>query len=393
MRERIYLGRLEELIKNYQFNLPLSLYLRQEFNKRRNMGSRDRKRTREDIFSYFRIGKNYPELGIAERVAIGSFLCNTNRSPESDYILNTHSPFLPEDMSASLAVKLEKTKEKFPHFDLGNIFSFASLVSTQINIDSFLQSFLKQPKLWIRVRQEYKDAVLTELTEKKYSFEISTELSNAISLINSTPVHELKSYEKGFFEIQDINSQRCLEDIELHEGDRWWDACAGSGGKSLALLDKQPKLKIIVSDLRESSLLNLKNRMKKVSQRIEGIHQLDLSSGQEAVPGLFEGILADVPCSGSGTWARSPEILSSFSETSLIEKYIPLQRKIVQNLTKALKPKKYLIYITCSVFRSENEENIRHFEDNFGLKCLSAAYYEGSELGADTMYRAILSKS
>ena len=122
MRERIYLGRLEELIKNYQFNLPLSIYLKQEFNKRRNMGSRDRKRTREDIFNYFRIGRNYPDLTIPERVAIGSYICNSTRSAELDYIISNHSPFQPEELPQSLESKLKHLKTEVPQFDMEKVF-------------------------------------------------------------------------------------------------------------------------------------------------------------------------------------------------------------------------------------------------------------------------------
>jgi len=105
---------------------------------------------------------------------------------------------------------------------------------------------------------------------------------------------------------------------------------------------------------------------------------------------MFDGIIADVPCSGSGTWARSPELLSSFSEQSLFDKFVPLQRNIIRNLTAALKPQSSLVYITCSVFREENEENIAYFEKNLGLKSISATYLEGSDKGADSMFIAVL---
>lgn len=393
MRERIYLGRLEELIKNYQFDLPLSLYLRQEFNKRRNMGSRDRKRTREDIFSFYRIGKIFPEMTTSERIALGTFICGTSRNPETDFILTSYSPFLPENMTISLDEKLEKVKEYFPDFELEEIFPFSKHLSPQIDKHLFIRSFLQQPKLWIRVRSAFRDKVINELKERNFSFDVHAGNPCALSLLNSTPVHELTSYDKGYFEIQDLNSQNCIADLKIEDNEIWWDACAGAGGKSLALLDMHPNLNITASDIRESSLQNLKSRMSKASLNLESIIQIDLSADGSVPINHFDGILADVPCSGSGTWARTPEMISSFSEKNLSEKYIPLQRKIVKNLTNALKPEKYLIYITCSAFKSENEENIRHFEENLGLKCHSSSYFEGSGLAADTMYRAILSKN
>lgn len=393
MRERIYLGRLEELIKNYNFSLPLSIYLRQEFHKRRNMGSRDRRRTRDDVFNYFRIGKNYPGLSIPERVALGGFICSTSNNPELDYIISTHSPFRPELIEQSLEHKLEKIKTELPQFDIQNVFPFSNHLSAEIDKPAFLYSFLQQPRLWIRVRKKFMEKVLAELTEKKISYLIDERYPFSLSFANSTPVHELQSYASACFEIQDLNSQRCTFGFDLIAGDKWWDACSGSGGKSLALLDREPEIRLTVSDLRESTLENLKLRMKKASFRLSDIKILDLSKDDPVLPGQFDGIIADVPCTGSGTWARSPEILSSFDENSISEKYVPLQRKIVQNLTNALKPKKYLIYITCSVFKAENEDNIEYFEGKLNLKCLSKKYFEGSAVGADTMFMAILENS
>jgi len=390
MRERIYLGRLEELIKNYQFNLPLSIYLRQEFNKRRNMGSRDRKKTREDIFNYFRIGRNYPDKSISERVAIGSFICNNTRSAELDYIISNHSPFQPEEIQQSLQVKLEHIKTELPLFDIEKVFPFANHISPAINKEMFLNSFLVQPKLWIRVRRNFKDEVLAELGEKQISYENTVDSPLTFSFRNGTPVHELKSYLKGAFEIQDLNSQKCAEKVPVLPNQYWWDACSGSGGKSLAVLDKEPSLSLTVSDLRESTLQNLKLRLKKTGQKLARTLVLDLNSAEPGLPGMFDGIIADVPCSGSGTWARSPELLSSFSEQSLFDKFVPLQRNIIRNLTAALKPQSSLVYITCSVFREENEENIAYFEKNLGLKSISATYLEGSDKGADSMFIAVL---
>lgn len=392
MRERIYLDRLEELIKNYKFNLPLAIYLRQEFHKRRNMGSRDRRRTRDDVYNYFRIGTNFSDMSIAQRIAIGSYICNNINNPELDYILSTHSPFQVEQIPWSLDEKLKKVETTLPEFKVEYVFPFSKLLSSEINKNNFMLSFFRQPRLFIRMRKASISKVINEIESKKISFQTYEEFPLAISFPNTTPVHELKSFLDGDFEIQDLNSQRCADSIKLTAGEKWWDACAGSGGKCLAILDKEPGLKLTVSDVRDSSLQNLRLRIKKVSARVTNILNIDLSIESPEIPGEFDGIIADVPCSGSGTWARTPENLSSFSENSLAGKYIPLQRKIIQNLTSALKSKKHLIYITCSVFKCENEENVQYFEKNFGLKCLSTQYYEGAELGADTMFIAVLEK-
>lgn len=125
---------------------------------------------------------------------------------------------------------------------------------------------------------------------------------------------------------------------------------------------------------------------------MESVEQIDWSADSNATQGKFDGILADVPCSGSGTWARSPEILCSFDPSTLNKTFVERQRKIVHNLTGSLKDSGRLVYITCSVFRAENEENVTHFEASGSLQCITQQYIEGAEDGADTMFLAIFEK-
>lgn len=392
MREQIYTERLNELIRNYRSDLPLALYLRQEFNKRRNMGARDRRRTREDVFSYFRIGKNIPELSIPERTAVGAYLCSNESNRELEHLIRNYSAIDPGTLSLNLEKKLNEVKAKYPSFDLRNIFPFTDLLSPNINRESFTGSFLLQPLLWIRVKKYHLKEVIEELNSKKIPYKTSAHSELALAFPNGSAIHLLQSFQEGKFEVQDLSSQRSAAHFELKAGELWLDACAGSGGKSLQMLDRESGIRLQVSDLRESTLINLKLRAKKSGVYMESVEQIDWSADSNATQGKFDGILADVPCSGSGTWARSPEILCSFDPSTLNKTFVERQRKIVHNLTGSLKDSGRLVYITCSVFRAENEENVTHFEASGSLQCITQQYIEGAEDGADTMFLAIFEK-
>src|SRR3546814_15861376 len=80
----------------------------------------------------------------------------------------------------------------------------------------------------------------------------------------------------------------------------------------------------------------------------------------------FDGIILDAPCTGSGTWGRTPEMLSAFDKGS-IGRFAALQRQLAARAIKHLKPGKPLIYITCSVFAEENEGVVGYLQDTFGL--------------------------
>ena len=103
----------------------------------------------------------------------------------------------------------------------------------------------------------------------------------------------------------------------------------------------------------------------------------------------FDGIILDAPCSGSGTWGRTPEMISQFEDYK-IKGFQNLQKSIASNVIKYLKPGKPLIYITCSVFKEENEQVVDHLISEFKMKLESKEVLKGYEQKADTMFVARL---
>jgi 16S rRNA (cytosine967-C5)-methyltransferase len=104
----------------------------------------------------------------------------------------------------------------------------------------------------------------------------------------------------------------------------------------------------------------------------------------------FDLIIADVPCTGSGTWSRTAEQLYFFDEKK-IDHYSGLQKKIIANVVRSLRPGGFLLYITCSVFKKENEEMIDYIEKEFHLQKLKMESLIGYDKKADTMFAALLS--
>ncbi|RYE27820.1 MAG: RsmB/NOP family class I SAM-dependent RNA methyltransferase, partial [Sphingobacteriaceae bacterium] len=173
----------------------------------------------------------------------------------------------------------------------------------------------------------------------------------------------------------------------------WWDACAASGGKTLLLHEQEPDLKLVVSDIRESVLDNLDERLQLASIRKYQKKVLDLTQNVDSVlhDYAFDGIILDAPCTGSGTWGRTPEMISQFS-VSRIAFFQSLQKKISLNVIKYLKPGKPLIYITCSAFREENEDVVNYLVKEAGLILESSEVLKGYERKSDTMFVARLIK-
>ena len=146
------------------------------------------------------------------------------------------------------------------------------------------------------------------------------------------------------------------------------------------------------SDLRSSILTNLDVRFKKAGVKNYTLAQADVSSQATRLPGKqFDLILADVPCSGSGTWARNPERISFF-EKDEIQQYADLQKRIVQRILPALKSGGLLLYVTCSVFRKENEEVVNSLLVNTELQLVKMLGFGADDFNTDKLFAALLKK-
>jgi 16S rRNA (cytosine967-C5)-methyltransferase len=192
--------------------------------------------------------------------------------------------------------------------------------------------------------------------------------------------------------VQDFSSQQTAQYFKPQKWESWWDACAASGGKSLLLHDLEPTVKLVVSDIRESILTNLDERFREAGILKYQTKLLDLTQNNDLIlhDYTFDGIILDAPCSGSGTWGRTPEMISQF-DTHKIEFFQRLQQSIARNVAKHMKPGKPIIYITCSVFKAENEDVVNFMIKELGLKLEQQTVLKGYENKADTMFVARLS--
>lgn len=384
-----YLNYAFSLLDNYHGNEPFHLYLKKYFSANKKHGSRDRKQISSLCYHYFRLGFGVsPTLDVTEKLLLATFLLEK----KSSAILGNLKPEWNEKIHLNLSEKIKIVKNIFT---AENIFPFNSELSDEINTDQFSLSFLRQPKLFIRIRPGQQKLVFEKLKNHPISFEKLND--NCLAFSNNEKVSDVLKIDKEAV-IQDYNSQK-TEDILLSQGGlansgiSVWDCCAASGGKAILAHDLFRNIKLTVSDTRKNIMKNLVDRFTKAG--IENyqffIADLSMSPPVVAIKGRFDLIIADVPCSGSGTWARTPERLSFFIRKEL-KRYSELQKKIVLNAVQYLKENGSLLYITCSVFKRENEENVIFIQEKTGLQLVKTEYLKGFELKADTLFVALFKK-
>ncbi len=372
-RLRIFNAFLTEFPKDR----PVTKYLPEYFKRNKQMGSRDRKNLSKAIYSYFRLGNCLAGLKSDERLFVALFL--TANSP--DDMLAYFKPAYQERITDSLSEKATYLASLFPEFNLNDIFPFTAHLSASIDQTLFINSQLIQPDLFIRVIKGAEQKLAAYLNEAQIPFEKKEwcyRLPNAAKLLNT----------EYLYEVQDQSSQYTANYFQPKPKQMWWDCCAASGGKSLLLHALEPSVYILASDNRASSLLNLEVRFKQAGITQFRRREIDLLAEINSIEkDSMDGIILDAPCSGSGTWSRTPEMLSQFKESQL-EKFIYLQRTIAENASQFLKPGCPLVYITCSVFKEENEDAVDYFLANLPLKLEKMELIKGYESKADTMFVA-----
>jgi len=377
-----YIASAQSIIGAYKKGTPLSHQLKLFFQTDKKYGSRDRKTIAAICYHYYR---TYFLLGnidaFEDRVAKATFLCEHEESE----MLKALAPELNEFIGFDVKDKLE-----YLNLSVNSVFVFDNHLSDAVDSFRFGLSFFNQPDVFIRIRPGKNNQVIDSLKKSGIGYR---ELGNdCIAIDNGTSVENCLQLNRDAV-IQDLNSQHVL-DFFIKEKDKEkvetvWDCCAASGGKSILLYDLcGGKVKVTVSDIRENILTNLQLRFKDAGISLQKKFVQDISEKSGLLLSeKFSLILCDVPCTGSGTWARTPEQYFSFDETQLQE-FVARQQKIVINAMSHLAKDGWFIYITCSVFTAENESMVDFIQENFSCQLLEMKYLKGYENKADTMFVA-----
>jgi 16S rRNA (cytosine967-C5)-methyltransferase len=331
------------------------------------------------------LGQALLEVPLEDRILIGLFLCEQQPNellhelkPEWDDLIS-----LPADAKASTF-----------NFSIVEIFPWQDELSVGLQADDLSMSSMIQPDLFIRLRPGKEERVKQKLRGAGIAFNAISH--SCVSLNNSVNLDAIINLDEEAV-VQDYNSQRVREFLEQVGSTslRIYDCCAASGGKSILAFDVMKNIELTATDVRDSILVNLRSRFARAGIKNYEAFTLDLSDPNLHSRNLkregFDIIICDAPCTGSGTWSRTPEQLYYFDKAR-IDHYAELQETISSNVMPFLKMNGYFLYITCSAFKRENEAIVELLQREQKLTLKTMEVLTGFDKKADTMFAALLQK-
>ena len=382
-----YCNSAKIIIESYSFSIPFSHFLKQFFKENKKFGGKDRKAVTQACYAYFRLGPFAKTINIDKAIICGLYLTIENLTQWQ--LIWPSEWMVKEQFSFSERISYLQNIQFLPK-DFSP-FVFDQEVSKQIDFADFSQSHLTQPYSFIRIRPGFEKRVSAKLEELNINH---IKIDNAIAFADSIDVENIAKLNREIV-VQDYSSQQIAQLLALipvsNANRKVWDCCAASGGKSILAVDTLSKIYLQVSDLRPTILHNLKTRLAVAQIPLQKVEVKDVSKPIQHND-LFDLVIADVPCTGSGTWGRTPENLVYFQEKE-IAVFQQLQQKIIRNTISAVKKGGYYLYCTCSVFEKENEANVELIGQKFNLTLVSQRYFKGYAQRADTLFGALFIKN
>jgi len=240
-----------------------------------------------------------------------------------------------------------------------------------------------------------KEQLQTELFDLDIETDFLPNHPSALKLKERANVFSTEMFKNGHFEVQDASSQLVAEFLNVEPGMRVVDTCAGAGGKTLHLASlMENKGQIIAMDIYGNKLNELKRRAKR-----NGAHNIEnrVIESTKVIKKLYDKadrVLIDAPCSGLGVLRRNPDAKWKL-QPEFLDKIRKTQQEIIQQYSRMVKTGGQMVYATCSVLPSENQEQVATFlkseaGENFSL--VKDKKVMAHKSGFDGFYMALLER-
>ncbi len=289
--------------------------------------------------------------------------------------------------------KIRKYRESIPDWmdEIGVQELGEALWSTEIAAQN------EQAKVILRVNtlKTTKEKLRAILMDLNIETEFHSNYPDALILKERANVFLTDAFKEGMFEVQDASSQMVARFLDVKPGMRVVDTCAGAGGKTLHMASlMENKGQLIAMDLYESKLKQLKIRAKRNGAFNIEYRIIDSTKVIKKLHEKADRVLIDAPCSGLGVLKRNPDSKWKL-QPEFIDNIRKVQAEVLENYSKIVKPGGKMVYATCSVLPSENQEQVQKFlqtESGKQFEFVKDIKVLASESGFDGFYMALFNR-
>ena len=296
------------------------------FRLERSLGSKDRRRVQTAVYGLIRHRDIITRAGYWNTnswAEVWASICEGETFP------HLVSQGEEEDFACALSLPTVLTKTLFHRMSIEERLEFAHAINTP-------------PPIYIRAQHITPLSLQQKLAKENIQSSVLNQMKNTLKIHGRVNLIASSAYRNGFFDIQDLSSQQFCERVSIL-GERFFDLCAGAGGKSLALSSMGKK--VFAHEPRSHAKKQLQKRARR--SKISIHTQLPPKSSMDVV-------IIDAPCSGSGRLHRDPALRWRLSPTE----HISTQQELIEYAKQFVRPNGFIVYATCSIFDVENKHSL-----------------------------------
>lgn len=238
--------------------------------------------------------------------------------------------------------------------------------------EKILQGFLERQPVCVRIDENLEEETRKEILDawKRDGVKVKSHpaLSYAFLLEGTEGISRLYGYQEGYFTVQDVSSMMVVEKAGIQTGNVVLDVCAAPGGKTMhAACKLHGSGRVIACDVTEYKTQKIEENCERLGYENVTVRVQDARVFDETLEEKADIVIADVPCSGLGVIGKKQDIKYRVTEESL-QQITELQREIIRNVVRYVKPGGTLMYSTCTINSGENEKMVEWICEQFAFE-------------------------
>lgn len=243
-----------------------------------------------------------------------------------------------------------------------------------------MQAMLRPAPLDLRVNAlaGSRDLARARMEQEQLTAEPTPYSPLGLRLKPGTDIGPAKVLADGLIEPQDEGSQLAALLVDARPGQFVVDLCAGAGGKTLAMAGQmENRGRLVALDISEGRLARARTRLRRAGVHNAECRELD-RKWLKRHGGEVDRVLVDAPCTGTGVWRRKPDARWRLAPTDLPE-LAAAQSALLDDAARLVRPGGRVVYVTCSLLRAENEDQVTAFlarHPEFSLRPMAQAWAE-----------------